>query len=162
MLAHGHRSLPRLRERKITRTHWRPIPAITSIVRDLCRRRVSIRVKSNGCSGRNRTSTLRVTTGWTTIIRLSSEIGAPGGTCTHILPADNGLLFYSATEAKWWEALVMLQSSLPVYLTTPDLQSGNRITSHEGGLPSRSSKRWDLYSGGRARLRPRIASSEGW
>ena len=26
--------------------------------------------------------------------------GAPGGTCTHILPADNGLLFYSATEAE--------------------------------------------------------------
>ena len=33
------------------------------------------------------------------------EIGAPGETCTHSLPADNGLLFYSATEAKWWEAL---------------------------------------------------------
>ena len=27
------------------------------------------------------------------------EIGAPGGTCTHTLPADNGLLFYSATGA---------------------------------------------------------------
>ena len=64
--------------------------------------------------------------------------GAPGGTCTHTLPADNGLLFYSATGAtqlqnsefklqnefvrksaicilqlNWWEALVMLQSSLP-------------------------------------------------
>jgi hypothetical protein len=35
--------------------------------------------------------------------------GAPGGTCTRTLPADNGLLFYSATEAKWWEVLVMLQ-----------------------------------------------------
>jgi hypothetical protein len=28
------------------------------------------------------------------------EIGASGGTCTHTLPADNGLLFNSATEAK--------------------------------------------------------------
>ena len=28
------------------------------------------------------------------------EIGASGGTCTHTLPADNGLLFYSATEAE--------------------------------------------------------------
>jgi hypothetical protein len=35
--------------------------------------------------------------------------GAPDGTCTHTLPADNGLLFYSATRAKWWEALVILQ-----------------------------------------------------
>jgi hypothetical protein len=38
------------------------------------------------------------------------EIGALGGTCTHNLPADNGLLFYSATRAKWWEVLVTLQS----------------------------------------------------
>ena len=30
----------------------------------------------------------------------SDEIGASGGTCTHTLPADNGLLFYSATEAE--------------------------------------------------------------
>src|SRR5881296_2443658 len=30
----------------------------------------------------------------------ASEIGAPGGTCTHNLPADNGLLFYSAPRAK--------------------------------------------------------------
>ena len=37
------------------------------------------------------------------------EIGALDGTCTHTLPADNGLLFYSATRAKWWEALVTLQ-----------------------------------------------------
>jgi hypothetical protein len=28
-----------------------------------------------------------------------SKIGAPGGTCTRTLPADNGLLFYSATRA---------------------------------------------------------------
>ncbi len=41
------------------------------------------------------------------------EIGALDGTCTHTLPADNGLLFYSATRAKWWEVLVTLQSSLP-------------------------------------------------
>ena len=27
--------------------------------------------------------------------------GALDGTCTHTLPADNGLLFYSATRAKW-------------------------------------------------------------
>ena len=31
----------------------------------------------------------------------SDEIGALDGTCTHTLPADNGLLFYSATRAKW-------------------------------------------------------------
>src|SRR5690349_13691870 len=31
----------------------------------------------------------------------SEKIGAPDGTCTHTLPADNGLLFYSATRAKW-------------------------------------------------------------
>ena len=42
------------------------------------------------------------------------EIGALGGTCTHTLPADNGLLFSSATRAKWWEVLVTLQSSLPI------------------------------------------------
>ena len=29
----------------------------------------------------------------------ASEIGALDGTCTHTLPADNGLLFYSATRA---------------------------------------------------------------
>src|SRR5439155_16526752 len=29
----------------------------------------------------------------------SEKIGAPGGTCTHTLPADNGLLFFSATGA---------------------------------------------------------------
>src|SRR5438552_14412953 len=29
------------------------------------------------------------------------KIGALDGTCTHTLPADNGLLFYSATRAKW-------------------------------------------------------------
>src|SRR5882762_2919500 len=45
------------------------------------------------------------------------ENGAPGGPCTHTLPADNGLLFCSATGAmKWWEALVMLQSSLPTFI----------------------------------------------
>ena len=38
-----------------------------------------------------------------------SEIGGPEGTCTLSLPADNGLLFYSATRAKWWEVLVTLQ-----------------------------------------------------
>lgn len=34
----------------------------------------------------------------------ASEIGALDGTCTHTLPADNGLLFYSATRAggKCW------------------------------------------------------------
>ena len=42
-------------------------------------------------------------------LAVSSEIGALEGTCTHTLPADNGLLFYSATRAKWWEVLVMLQ-----------------------------------------------------
>ena len=31
---------------------------------------------------------------------------------------------------KWWEVLVMLQSSLPACLMTPDLQAGSRITSH--------------------------------
>ena len=50
------------------------------------------------------------------------EIGALDGTCTHTLPADNGLLFYSATRAKWWEVLVMLQSSLP------DLFCDTRVT----------------------------------
>ena len=40
-----------------------------------------------------------------------TKIGALDGTCTHTLPADNGLLFYSATRAKWWEVLVTLQSS---------------------------------------------------
>jgi hypothetical protein len=39
----------------------------------------------------------------------SDKNGALDGTCTHTLPADNGLLFYSATRAKWWEVLVMLQ-----------------------------------------------------
>ena len=34
-------------------------------------------------------------------LRGEIEIGASGGTCSHTLPADNGLLFYSATEAKW-------------------------------------------------------------
>jgi hypothetical protein len=34
-------------------------------------------------------------------LAVSSEIGALDGTCTHTLPADNGLLFYSATRAKW-------------------------------------------------------------
>ena len=38
-----------------------------------------------------------------------SKIGDLDGTCTHTLPADNGLLFYSATRAKWWEVLVTLQ-----------------------------------------------------
>ena len=58
------------------------------------------------------------------------EIGAPGETCTHSLPADNGLLFYSAMGAKWWEMLVMLQfvASDTCFLT-PNLQSGSRITS---------------------------------
>ncbi len=32
-------------------------------------------------------------------IRDKSGNGAPGGTCTHTLPADNGLLFFSATGA---------------------------------------------------------------
>ncbi len=34
------------------------------------------------------------------LLTLHPEIGASGGTCTHTLPADNGLLFYSATEAE--------------------------------------------------------------
>ena len=38
-----------------------------------------------------------------------TKIGALDGTCTHTLPADNGLLFFSATRAKWWEVLVTLQ-----------------------------------------------------
>src|SRR5439155_22520015 len=37
------------------------------------------------------------------------KIGALDGTCTHTLPAVNGLLFYSGTRAKWWEVLVTLQ-----------------------------------------------------
>ena len=45
-----------------------------------------------------------------------ARFGAPGRTCTGTLPADNGLLFYSATGAKWWEVLVMLQSSLPTVI----------------------------------------------
>ena len=61
------------------------------------------------------------------------EIGASGGTCTHTLPADNGLLFYSATEAK----MVGSAGNAParhfrVYFATPDLQSGSRITSLGG------------------------------
>ncbi len=39
----------------------------------------------------------------------SDKNGALDGTCTHTLPADNGLLFCSATRAKWWEVLVTLQ-----------------------------------------------------
>ena len=35
-------------------------------------------------------------------IAVRFEIGALDGTCTHTLPADNGLLFYSATRAKWF------------------------------------------------------------
>ncbi len=34
---------------------------------------------------------------------------------------------------KWWEVLVMLQSSLPARLKTPILQTGNRITFLEIG-----------------------------
>jgi len=33
------------------------------------------------------------------IRHLDLHNGAPGGTCTHTLPADNGLLFFSATGA---------------------------------------------------------------
>src|SRR5689334_18798256 len=63
-------------------------------------------------------------------IRIPHLNGALDGTCTHTLPADNGLLFYSATRAKWWEVLVTLQYvSSDTYLKTPDLQSGGRNTS---------------------------------
>src|SRR5881409_1247235 len=64
------------------------------------------------------------------------KIGALDGTCTHTLPADNGLLFYSATRAKWWEVLVTLQSSLPACLKTPVLQTGSRITSRKSDWPA--------------------------
>jgi hypothetical protein len=61
------------------------------------------------------------------------EIGASGGTCTHTLPADNGLLFYSATEAE----MVGSAGNAParhfrLFFVTPDLQSGSRITSLGG------------------------------
>ena len=70
-------------------------------------------------------------------IRILHSNGAPGGTCTHTLPADNGLLFCSATGAinrnskmKWWEVLVTLQFvSSDTYFVTLDLQSSGRITS---------------------------------
>ena len=40
--------------------------------------------------------------------------GGPGGTRTLSLPADNGLLWlFELRIRKWWEVLVMLQSSLP-------------------------------------------------
>jgi hypothetical protein len=63
--------------------------------------------------------------------RRSGEIGALDGTCTHTLPADNGLLFYSATRARWraLQRLVGSAGNAPVRrfqhcLMTPDLQSG--------------------------------------
>jgi len=37
---------------------------------------------------------------------------------------------FAASEG-WWEALVTLQSSLPVHFATPDLQAGNRIASRD-------------------------------
>jgi hypothetical protein len=42
-----------------------------------------------------------------------------------------------AFDEGWWEALVTLQSSLPICFVTPDLQSGNWIASH--GDPAASS-----------------------
>src|SRR4051812_45864692 len=55
--------------------------------------------------------------------------GALDGTRTHTLPADNGLLFYSATRAKWpalkrwWEVLVTLQ-----FVASDTLFSDSRFT----------------------------------
>lgn len=37
-------------------------------------------------------------------VRFRKSNGAPGGTCTRTLPADNGLLFYSATRANGLES----------------------------------------------------------
>jgi len=36
---------------------------------------------------------------------------------------------HRAAGEGWWEVLVMLQSSLPACLKTPELQAGSRITS---------------------------------
>lgn len=49
----------------------------------------------------------------------------PAGTVTFggplaSLSAQNGLLCFSATEAKWWEVLVMLQPSLPASFEDTD------------------------------------------
>ena len=44
--------------------------------------------------------------------------GGPEGTRTLSLPADNGLLWLVELRIhkKWWEVLVMLQSSLPTFV----------------------------------------------
>jgi hypothetical protein len=46
----------------------------------------------------------------------SDKLGGSEGTCTLSLPADNGLLrVFELRIRKWWEVLVMLQSSLPAF-----------------------------------------------
>ena len=47
----------------------------------------------------------------------SEKHGGPEGTRTLSLPADNGLLWLVELRIqKWWEVLVMLQSSLPTVI----------------------------------------------
>lgn len=47
----------------------------------------------------------------------SDETGGSEGTRTLSLPADNGLLcVFELRIRKWWEVLVMLQSSLPAFV----------------------------------------------
>ena len=47
----------------------------------------------------------------------SDKFGGSEGTCTLSLPADNGLLrVFELRIRKWWEVLVMLQSSLPAFV----------------------------------------------
>jgi hypothetical protein len=42
---------------------------------------------------------------------------APWWPCASTLPADNGLLrVFELRIRKWWEVLVMLQSSLPAFV----------------------------------------------
>ncbi len=85
-------------------------PSVPGRVRWLLRYALKTPAAHKRRSGETRDPTLEM------VLREVRQNGAPGGTCTRTLPADNGLLSYSATGAKWWEALVMLQSSLPTVI----------------------------------------------
>ena len=80
----------------------------------------------------------RLTGGWTTIIRLSNEDGGPEGACTLNPPADNGALCSLSYESEMGSAGTAPVRHFRLYLTTPDLQSGSRITSQQNGSGSGS------------------------
>ena len=75
----------------------------------------------------------------------SDEIGASDGTCTHTLPADNGLLFYSATEAKWWEMLVTLQFVTSSFLLRHPIYSRATGTSPMAALRKSWLREWESH-----------------